>query len=151
MIDAKRLLEKCQKLQKRLEIDLLERSQSADVPAVGEKLQQEYQEAFANQRTGHAYETWRQEMITQHAAAWVVTTVFLRFLEDNRFLEPLLSGPPGDHPGDANDRWLASREHYEQYFVTHRDQSDRDGLTVQILSITSRILDRMTKRVPKVQ
>ena len=54
MIDAKRLLEKCQKLQKRLEIDLLERSQSADVPAVGEKLQQEYQEAFANQRTGHA-------------------------------------------------------------------------------------------------
>ena len=128
MIDAKRLLEKCQKLQKRLEIDLLERSQSADVPAVGEKLQQEYQEAFANQRTGHAYETWRQEMITQHAAAWVVTTVFLRFLEDNRFLEPLLSGPPGDHPGDANDRWLASREHYEQYFVTHRDQSDRDYL-----------------------
>jgi hypothetical protein len=128
MIDSKLLLEKCQKLQKRLEIDLLERSQSNDVPAVGEKLQKEYQEAFDSKRTGHAYETWRQEMITQHAAAWVVTTVFVRFLEDNRFLEPRLSGPPGDTPGGENDRWLASRDNYDQYFVQHRDHSDRDYL-----------------------
>ncbi len=128
MIDSKLLLAKSQKLQKRLEADLLERSQSADVPTVGEKLRAEYQDAFSNKRTGHAYEAWRQEMITQHAAAWVVTCVFVRFLEDNRFLPPRLSGPRGENPGDGHDRWLAARDHYDQFFVVHRDQSDRDYL-----------------------
>lgn len=127
MIDPKFLLQRCQGLQKRLEADLLERSQSAEVPHVQEKLREEYLQAYQAKRTGHAYEAWRHEFITQHAAAWVITCVFVRFLEDNLFLHPpKISGPYTD--GDLQCRWLLAREQHDQYFFINRGNTDRDYL-----------------------
>ena len=36
------------------------------------------------ERTAQNYEDWRSDAITQAAAAWVLSCVFVRFLEDNR-------------------------------------------------------------------
>ena len=36
---------------------------------------------------------WRAAQLTQIAVAWVLGTVFLRWAEDNRLIDPVLSGP----------------------------------------------------------
>ncbi|MFN9877705.1 MAG: hypothetical protein ACK557_04440, partial [Planctomycetota bacterium] len=84
MINRKSLLTDLQKLLKRLEADLLERSDSAEVPDVKTRLKAEYERAKKANRTGQNYEAWRTDAITQAAAAWVLSAVFVRFLEDNR-------------------------------------------------------------------
>ena len=40
------------------------------------------------ERTAQNYEDWRSDAITQAAAAWVLSCVFVRFLEDNRLIDP---------------------------------------------------------------
>ena len=83
MIDRKTLLDDLQKLLPKIEADLLERSESAEVPDVGRKLREEYAAAQAAERTAQSFEDWRSDAITQVAAAWVLSCVFVRFLEDN--------------------------------------------------------------------
>src|SRR4029453_14228106 len=88
MIDRAQLLSDLQKLLRTLEADLLERSESGDVPEGGRALQAEYQKAKNAERTAQNYEEWRSDYITQIAAAWVLSCVFARFLEDNRLVDP---------------------------------------------------------------
>ncbi|TWW07833.1 hypothetical protein E3A20_30370, partial [Planctomyces bekefii] len=88
MINRQTLLTDLQRLLQRLEADLLERSESTEIVRVGEALRQEYEQAKAAARTAQNYEDWRSDTITQHAAAWVLSCVFVRFLEDNRLLDP---------------------------------------------------------------
>lgn len=88
MIDRPALLKDLQALLKRLEADLLERSESAEVPDVGKTLRAEYERAKQAERTAANYEDWRSDAITQAAAAWVLSCVFVRFLEDNHLIEP---------------------------------------------------------------
>ena len=57
MIDRKELLGDLQKLLKKLEADLLERSESAEVPDVGRKLREEYTAAQAAERTARTMRT----------------------------------------------------------------------------------------------
>ena len=84
MIDRAAFLADAQKLLKKLENDLLERSQSTRCPTWGTQSRQEYEEAKEAGRTGQTLEEWRSDAITQPAAAWVLSCVFVRFLEDNR-------------------------------------------------------------------
>lgn len=121
MIDRQALLNDLQALLKRLEADLLERSESADVPDVGQTLDAEYKRAKKAERTALNYETWRSDAITQAAAAWVLSCVFVRFLEDNGLIEPpKIAGP--------KERLQRARDEHELYFREHPKETDRDYL-----------------------
>lgn len=121
MIDPTRLLSDLQRLLRTLEADLLERSNSSEVPEVGQTLQAEYQKAKAAERTSQSYEEWRSDYITQIAAAWVLSCVFVRFLEDNRLVEPPKIAGPGEQLGRARDE-------HELYFRAHPTETDREYL-----------------------
>lgn len=121
MIDRVALLSDLQKLLQRSEADLLERSESADVPEVGTTLRAEYDRAKNAERTAQNYEDWRTDAITQAAAAWVLSCVFVRFLEDNRLIDPpKIAGP--------DDRLERARDEHELYFRNHPKQTDREYL-----------------------
>ncbi len=121
MIDRKQLLSDLQALLKTLEADLLERSESAEVPDVGRKLREEHTAALAADRTAQSYEEWRSDAITQVAAAWVLSCVFVRFLEDNQLVPtPKIAGP-----GEGLKR---ARDEHELYFRSSPTLTDRDYL-----------------------
>ena len=70
MIDRQALLSDLQKLLKKLEADLLERS---DSPDVGAHLRLEFEQARQAERTAQNFTDWRSDAITQAAAAWVLS------------------------------------------------------------------------------
>ena len=133
MIDRDALLSDLQKLLQRLEADLLERSESADVPEVGKTLRAEYDRAKTAERTAQNYEDWRTDAITQAAAAWVLSCVFVRFLEDNRLIDPPKIAGPTSLPlpvgvGRGEGRLQRARDEHELYFRSHPQQTDREYL-----------------------
>ncbi|HEY7494522.1 MAG TPA: BREX-2 system adenine-specific DNA-methyltransferase PglX, partial [Candidatus Tectomicrobia bacterium] len=114
-----RLLDDLRRLLRRLEADLHERV--GMVAELHEALQREYRAAREAGRTGEAFEVWREGVLTQAAAAWLLGCVFVRFLEDNGLVqEALLSGP------DERRRLAAERQ--MQYFQQHPTDTDRDYL-----------------------
>lgn len=130
MIDRKALLADLQRLLKAVEADLLERSESPEVPDVGAKLRADYAEARQADRTARSFEEWRADAITQHAAAWVLSCVFVRFLEDNALVDaPKLSGPA--------ERLNRARDERELYFRAHPTHTDRDYLLSVFDGLTS--------------
>jgi hypothetical protein len=119
-LDAPGLLRDLQGLLKRVEEDLHRRER--DDAATGEALKNRYAEQTRRERTALKYSDWRDDTLTQVAAAWVLSGVFLRYVEDNGWVE---------HP------WLASANlqercwaegAYDAYFRTHPVHSDRDYL-----------------------
>ena len=121
MIDRQQLLSDLQRLLAALEADLLERSESTEVPEVGQTLRADYERAREAARTAQSYEAWRSDYITQMAASWVLSCVFVRFLEDNRLVEPpKLAG--------AGDRLQHARDEHEVYFSSHPKLTDREYL-----------------------
>jgi hypothetical protein len=121
MIDRQALLTDLQKLLQRLEADLLQRSESDEVPEVGRRLREEYERAKKAQRTAQNYEDWRSDTITQAAAAWVLSCVFVRFLEDNRLIDPPKIAGPGKRLQQARDEW-------ELYLGAAKRPNERDYL-----------------------
>jgi hypothetical protein len=125
MIDSPRLLADLKKLLPRLEDNL--RARSEEDAATGEHLKAEWKKARDAGRTALAYEAWREEPITQAAVAWILSCVFLRFLEDNGLLDErtrparLLQGVTPDLQRLAEDRYT----HHIRTFPSH---SDRDVL-----------------------
>jgi hypothetical protein len=120
-LDSKALLEDLKKLLPRVEADLLARSSDADVPEIGMRLRAEYDRARASKRTAASYEEWRTDRITQAAVAWVLSCVFVRFLEDNAFLDaPKIAGP--------GDRLTLARDAHERFFKARPRDTDRDYL-----------------------
>jgi hypothetical protein len=103
MIDRAKLLNDLQALVRKLEADLLERSDSFDVPEVGETLRSDYQIALQAKRTAQSYEELRSDSITQMASAWVLSGVFVRFLEDNQLVEPPMISGVGERLQRARD------------------------------------------------
>ena len=130
MINANRLLADLQTQLKRIEADLLQRM--AELPALKADLQAEWQAARNADRTAETFETWADQVITQAAVHWLLSCVFLRFIEDNGLVSrPWLSGPSegGAADGGATDDRLAlARDRHEAYFTAHPLQSDRDYL-----------------------
>lgn len=121
VIDRQQLLSDLQDLLKRLEADLLERSESAEVPDVGETLRAIFEQAKDEERTAQNYEDWRSDYLTQTAAAWVLSCVFVRFLEDNGLIDPpKIAGP--------DERLQRARDEYELYFRAHPKETDREYL-----------------------
>jgi hypothetical protein len=119
LINARRLLDDLKRLRRRLEDDL--RTRVETVEELHSALQREYDEAREAGRTGEAFEVWREGMLTQAAAAWLLGCVFVRFLEDNGLVtEALLSGP--------QERRSLAAERQRRYFQQHPTDSDRDYL-----------------------
>ena len=119
MIDRSKLLKDLQSLQKQLEDDLRERVEA--VAEAGARTREEYDRAKAAQRTAQTFAGFVDELVTQVSAAWILSTVFVRFLEDNELVaEPRLSGP-------GRRRQRAS-DHHTLYFREHPSHSDREYL-----------------------
>jgi hypothetical protein len=121
MIDRRLLLSDLQGVLRTLEADLLERSESNDVRDVGLLLRSEYEQAKQAERTALGFDEWRSDSITQVAAAWVLSGVFVRFLEDNRLVDPPKLAGPGE-------RLARARDEHELYFRAHPAHTDRDYL-----------------------
>src|SRR3954454_14647819 len=88
-----------------LEKDLLTR--------VGEdaELRQEWQRihrrAVEKERTAWSWGEWRDDRINQTAVAWVLTSVFIRFCEDNALVRPVWITGPGKRRQEALDAQMA--------------------------------------------
>ncbi|MCB1956988.1 MAG: BREX-2 system adenine-specific DNA-methyltransferase PglX [Rhodocyclaceae bacterium] len=125
MIDAKVLLADLTRLLKRLEDDLRERalSPSSEVPEIGAQLQAEWQAARDAARTAETFESWAEQVITQSGVHWLLSCVFLRFIEDNGLVDrPWISGTP------QSGRLALARDRHDAYFREHPHQNDRDYL-----------------------
>ena len=121
MINRKTLLEDLKKLVSRVEADLLARSEDSSVPEIGTRLKGEYDRARAANRTAANYEDWRTDRLTQAAVAWVLSCVFVRFLEDNDLISPPRIAGPGD-------RLQLARDFHQHHFTSHPRDTDRDFL-----------------------
>jgi hypothetical protein len=130
MIDAKVLRTGLTRLLKRLEDDLRERALSpkSDVPDLRGKLQDEWQFARDANRTAERFESWAEQVITQAGVHWLLSCVFLRFIEDNALVDrPWLSGTP------QSGRLALARDRHDEYFRAHPHESDRDYLVACFL------------------
>ncbi|MGG2459217.1 BREX-2 system adenine-specific DNA-methyltransferase PglX [Streptomyces sp. RGM 3693] len=113
------LLKDLRKQVTHLEDDLRARSES--VEEYRDRLTDEYTRAFAAGRTAAIYEPWRDERITQVAAAWVLGCLFVRFCEDNRLIaRPWLAG--------AGERLKDAEDHDAAFFATNPEKNDRDWI-----------------------
>jgi hypothetical protein len=116
--DSTRLLEDLQAQVELLQDDL--RARTLSEPAFDRALRDEYAAAVRVHRTADTFETWREEPVTQGAVSWVLATVFVRFLEDNRLIDPRLSGPA--------DRRRFALDQQAAYFERHPLETDREYL-----------------------
>lgn len=125
MIDSPRLLADLKKLLPRLEDDL--RTRSEEDAATGDHLRAEWKKARDAGRTALAHEAWREEPITQAAVAWILSCVFLRFLEDNGLLDERTRPARFLHGATADLQRLAE-DRYTHHIRTFPGHSDRDVL-----------------------
>jgi hypothetical protein len=102
-----------------LEVDL--RARSEEVEEFSTALRAEYNAAFGAKRTAATYDVWRDDRVTQVAAAWVLGTVFVRYCEDNGLIESPFFAGPGERLADAEER-------HEKFFREHPQLNDRDWL-----------------------
>ncbi|MDG4838329.1 BREX-2 system adenine-specific DNA-methyltransferase PglX [Micromonospora sp. WMMD967] len=100
-----------------LEDDL--RDRVASQPEVFKAWDTEWRIAVGRERTAMSWQEWRDDRVTQAAVAWVLTTVFVRFCEDNRLLKPVWIAGPADRRQEALDAELA-------YFRAHPEDTDRE-------------------------
>ncbi|WP_202816939.1 BREX-2 system adenine-specific DNA-methyltransferase PglX [Pseudomonas citronellolis] len=111
VINRADLLKSLQALLPHIERDILAYSEAN--AELNEHLQSEYRAAVEAERTAEHFVSWREAQITQAAVAWVLTCVFVRFLEDNGLLtEPVFAGPVRDSQGrnalqQAKERMVA--------------------------------------------
>ncbi|MDB1088772.1 BREX-2 system adenine-specific DNA-methyltransferase PglX [Streptomyces sp. ACA25] len=118
-VDPAALLKDLKRQVTALEDDLRARAESVD--EFRERLKAEYQRSRAARRTAATYGAWRDERVTQSAAAWVLACVFVRFCEDNSLIdEPFIAGP-GERLAEAEAR-------HEAFFRDHPTKNNRDWL-----------------------
>ncbi len=104
----------------RLEGDLRERVESE--PDVRLDWRKEHAAAVKHDRTAAGWEVWRDEQVTLVAVAWVLTTVFIRFCEDNDLLGPVWIAP--------RHRRQEAADAYREFFrdPEHTLDTDREWL-----------------------
>ncbi len=106
-----------------LEDDLRDRV-AAD-PELEGSWKQEHQQALDSERTAASWVAWRDDRVTQAAVAWVLTSVFIRFCEDNALVGPVWIAGPDHRRQEALDAQLA-------FFRTHPLDTDREWLQAAI-------------------
>jgi len=128
MIDARALTADLKRLVTELEDDI--RQQAGEDPETDERLLDEHKAARAADRTAASFEEWRDGEVTQAAVGWVLSTVFVRFLEDNRLIDDPLVGGIGD-------RLAAAKGRRDVYFDQHPSHSDRDYLQASFRQVAA--------------
>jgi ABC-type amino acid transport substrate-binding protein len=106
-----------------LEGDLRDRI-AADAELEG-RWKQEHQRALEKERTAASWVAWRDDRVTQAAVAWVLSSVFIRFCEDNALVAPVWITGPENRRQEALDAQLA-------YFRAHPEDTDREWLHAAI-------------------
>ena len=112
------LLADCQKQLDLLEADL--KAQAEALPDLDASLRAEWAAARAAQRVGDVFEIWRGEQATQAAVHWVLGTVFVRFLEDNGLVDPVLAG--------EGDRGRLAEAAEQAFYAARPTLHERDWL-----------------------
>ena len=75
-----------------------------------------------SRRTAASWQAWRDDRVTQAAVAWVLTTVFVRFCEDNALVAPVWIAGPAARRQEALDAELEFyRERSRAGDVTERE------------------------------
>ena len=116
MINAPRLLADLTQWLRRLEDDL--RARIAELAPLQAALQAEWAAAREAQRTAETVETWAEQVITQAGVHWLLSGVFLRFIEDNQLVDrPWLGGPPAT--ADNSGRLALAQDQHQAYFRAH--------------------------------
>jgi hypothetical protein len=100
-MSEKSLPKRLQPALKALERDLLERARLEGVEA---GLRAAWEAEKKAGETGQGFDPWRRARVTQIAAAWVLSVVFVRTLEDRGFIDPRIAGPDADRLARARDR-----------------------------------------------
>lgn len=91
-------------------------------PALNAPLDREWTDAREVGRTATGFQEWREGEITQAAVHWVLSAVFVRFLEDNRLIDDIwLSGPTAE-------RREAARGRHQDFVRRNPSLSDREYL-----------------------
>jgi Domain of unknown function (DUF7008)/Eco57I restriction-modification methylase len=107
---------------------LLEEDLRARVAADAElegRWKQEHQRALDKERTAASWVAWRDDRVTQAAVAWVLTSVFIRFCEDNALVKPVWIAGPESRRQEALDAQLA-------FFRANPEDTDREWLQAAI-------------------
>lgn len=121
MINAPQLLADLKRRLTGLEDDLRERINT--LPDLKASLTAEWQAARDANRTAESFESWSDQVITQAGVHWLLSCVFLRFIEDNTLVDrPWIGGTP------ASGRLNLARDRHEAYFRAYPLESDRDYL-----------------------
>ena len=89
-----------------LESDI--RKRVADDASVRAPLAAEHKAEYASGLTRQDFATWLGGRVTQAGVAWILASVFVRFLEDNNIITPArLLEPVGSRTNAPDDRWQA--------------------------------------------
>jgi Domain of unknown function (DUF7008)/Eco57I restriction-modification methylase len=91
---------------------------------------QEHQQALKKERTAASWTAWRDDRVTQAAVAWVLTSVFIRFCEDNSLVTPVWITGPENRRQEALDAQLT-------FFRAHPEDTDREWLQAAIEHLAS--------------
>lgn len=116
-LDLPRLQSELARLVRHLQDDLRQRCEQQE--AVNAPLLAEYQQARQAQRSSEAFAPWRECYLGQVAVAWVLASLFLRYLEDNGLLDEVWLSGLGAKRSQAEER-------YSAYFRKFPEHSDRD-------------------------
>jgi len=128
MIDRRKLLFDLQALLRTVEGDLRARSEDAGLPEVSGWLKAEYESAKKAGRTAQTLKSWVDDFVTQVAAAWVLSCVFVRYLEDNALVDPpRIAGPArfneDTNAGGGQSRLKRARDEYDHWVQKNRGQT----------------------------
>jgi hypothetical protein len=121
MINAPQLLADLKRRLTGLEDDL--RARISTLPDLKASLSAEWQAARDANRTAETLESWSDQVITQAGVHWLLSCVFLRFIEDNTLVDrPWIGGTPD------SGRLLLAKDRHEAYFREYPLESDREYL-----------------------
>ena len=116
-MDIKTLLPELKKQVNKLSEDLLARVTTEK--EIKSSFVEVFEQIKKSERTAQAFEVWLEDYLDQVAVAWVLSCVFVRFLEDNELIEQTwLSGD--------KDRIKQAKITHEEYFKINPFVSDRE-------------------------
>lgn len=106
-----------------------ERSESTDVSELGDCRGVVYEQAKKAIRNAHTLKIWFDGFVTQVAAAWMPSCVFVRYLEGNSFVEPpSITGRAVADASGSQGRLKWSRDEHDHWTQNNLGQTDRDYL-----------------------
>ncbi|MDQ1306228.1 MAG: hypothetical protein QG671_2060, partial [Actinomycetota bacterium] len=128
MAEAKELVAALKKQLAEVEADLRARSEDPEL-VWAQSLRAEYATARERGRTALAWSVWRDGEVALAGVAWVLATVFVRFVEDNRLVDRVWIAGAGDRMSDAVDAETA-------FYAADPARNSRDWLRDAFAALT---------------